>query len=244
MVAPNVLAASLTVTMTSDVNQATAGQQAVISVLIDNNTGNDVSNVKLSVPNSPDWTLVPGSVTVNGETKPDSILGGYTLGTLSSDTSATNYVQFNISLVNTSKTIVSVNVSGDGVSTASSSVTINGNLSSAGTTTTEQNQSSPAANCKIDYTNTSNIPTEICNPLPQNNLDSFLTSMVKVILAATAGFAVIMIVTAGVRLVASGGNQEAVAGAKSQISWALIGLIIAILAYTIISVVINAFAGK
>lgn len=63
-------------------------------------------------------------------------------------------------------------------------------------------------------------------------------------MAATAGFAVIMIVTAGVRMVVSAGNQEAVAGAKSQITWSLIGLIIAILAYTIISVVINALQGK
>ena len=56
--------------------------------------------------------------------------------------------------------------------------------------------------------------------------------------------AVIMIIWGGIRYVLSAGNSAALTSAKNTIIYSIIGLIIAILAYAIVSFVINTVSGS
>ena len=56
--------------------------------------------------------------------------------------------------------------------------------------------------------------------------------------------AVIMIIWGGIRYVLSAGNSAALTSAKNTIMYAVIGLIVGILAYTIVNFVINTVSGN
>ncbi|MBU6447782.1 hypothetical protein KGQ24_03005 [Patescibacteria group bacterium] len=232
-------ASGLDVQVSNSMVSSGSSQLAQVHAVITNSAGKTLNNVNVDVNFPSSASIVPNSIQVSGVPGNLNDLNQIFASTLASGQTIDFYFELLVS--STSNTKVTVSASSNDGSSGSQGITITPTNTSSKT----QNAGSQSApNCNIDYTNTSNVSTQLCNPLPQNNLDSFLTSIVKVILAATAGFAVIMIVTAGVRMVVSAGNQEAVAGAKSQITWSLVGLIIAILAYTIISVVINALQGK
>ena len=54
---------------------------------------------------------------------------------------------------------------------------------------------------------------------------------------------VIVIIVAGLKYVTSAGNPSAISSAKTTILYAVIGLVIAILAYAIVNFVLNSFSG-
>jgi len=64
----------------------------------------------------------------------------------------------------------------------------------------------------------------------------------SVLLFIVGAIAVIMIVIGGLRYVISGGDATQVQGAKNTILYALVGIIIAILAYAAVNFVISSFA--
>ena len=63
----------------------------------------------------------------------------------------------------------------------------------------------------------------------------------SVLLFIVGAIAVIMIVIGGLRYVISGGDSSQVQGAKNTILYALVGVIIAILAYAAVNFVVNSF---
>lgn len=63
----------------------------------------------------------------------------------------------------------------------------------------------------------------------------------SVLLFIVGAIAVIMIVIGGLRYVISGGDSTQVQGAKNTILYALVGIIVAILAYAAVNFVINSF---
>lgn len=63
----------------------------------------------------------------------------------------------------------------------------------------------------------------------------------NILLYVVGAIAVIMIVVGGLRYVISGGNQTQITAAKNTILYAVVGLIIAILAYAIINFVLGTF---
>lgn len=71
------------------------------------------------------------------------------------------------------------------------------------------------------------------------NLGLRVKDIVNIILYVLGIVAVIMIVIGGFRYVISGGDSGAVTGAKNTILYAVIGLIVAILAYAIVNFVIK-----
>jgi len=66
----------------------------------------------------------------------------------------------------------------------------------------------------------------------------------NVLLFVVGAIAVIMIVIGGLRYVISGGNASQVQAAKNTILYALIGVIIAILAYAAVNFVVNSFVSN
>ena len=68
------------------------------------------------------------------------------------------------------------------------------------------------------------------------------TSITNVLLFVIGAVAVIMIIIGGLRYVTSGGNSASISAAKNTILYAIIGIIVALLAYAIIHFVINSFS--
>lgn len=67
------------------------------------------------------------------------------------------------------------------------------------------------------------------------------TTITNVLLFIVGAISVIMIVIGGLRYVLSGGNSSNITAAKNTILYAIVGLVIAILAYAIINFVIGSF---
>lgn len=67
------------------------------------------------------------------------------------------------------------------------------------------------------------------------------TTISNVMLFLVGAISVIMIVVGGLRYVISGGNTTNVGAAKNTILYAIVGLIISLLAYAIINFVIGSF---
>ncbi|MNR60667.1 hypothetical protein D3C85_1822070 [compost metagenome] len=52
-----------------------------------------------------------------------------------------------------------------------------------------------------------------------------------------------MLIIGGIRYTVSGGNQSAITAAKNTIMYAIVGIIIAVLAYAIVNFVLSALTG-
>lgn len=67
------------------------------------------------------------------------------------------------------------------------------------------------------------------------------TTITNVMLFVVGAISVIMVVVGGLRYVVSGGNSGNITTAKNTILYAIVGLIIAIMAYAVINFVIGSF---
>lgn len=79
------------------------------------------------------------------------------------------------------------------------------------------------------------------NPLPTDNLTNMILLIMQGFLAIIAIWAVAFIIVGGFRFVMSQGNEEAVTAARKTITWAVVGLIIALMSFSIIAIVKNIF---
>ncbi len=68
------------------------------------------------------------------------------------------------------------------------------------------------------------------------------TTVSNVMLFIVGAISVIMVVVGGLRYVISGGNSGNITGAKNTILYAVVGLVIAMLAYAVVNFVIASFA--
>lgn len=81
----------------------------------------------------------------------------------------------------------------------------------------------------------------------QGNLfapDGLFRTITNVLLFLVGAVAVIMLIIGGIRYVISGGDQNAVTSAKNTILYAIVGIIVALLAYGIVNFVLTQFAGQ
>jgi uncharacterized membrane protein len=84
----------------------------------------------------------------------------------------------------------------------------------------------------------SGMPSELVG------VDGVFTKITNTVLYAVGIISVIMLIYGGLRYVISGGDSKKVTDAKNTIMYAIIGLIISILAYAIVNFVINAVGGE
>jgi hypothetical protein len=75
----------------------------------------------------------------------------------------------------------------------------------------------------------------------KDDLQGYIKTIVNVMLFILGAIAVIMIIIGGIRYATSNGDAAAIKGAKDTILYAVIGLIVAILAYAIVNFVVGAF---
>lgn len=84
----------------------------------------------------------------------------------------------------------------------------------------------------------SGMPSELVG------VNGVFTRITNTVLYAVGIISVIMLIYGGLRYVISGGDSKKVTDAKNTIMYAIIGLIISILAYAIVNFVINAVGGE
>lgn len=78
----------------------------------------------------------------------------------------------------------------------------------------------------------------------QNNIrrvliDTLIPKLTVLVTGLAAGLAFLFLVIGGVRFATSYGNDQLIESAKKQIMYALIGLVLAIMSYVIITIIIN-----
>jgi hypothetical protein len=72
--------------------------------------------------------------------------------------------------------------------------------------------------------------------------DGVITTITNILLFVVGALSVIMLIVGGLRYVVSGGNSTAVTAAKNTILYAIVGLVIAFLAYAAINFVMTSLA--
>ncbi len=104
------------------------------------------------------------------------------------------------------------------------------------TPATPVNPTTPATNCATAPPGTPNC---LYNPLPTGDFTTFMLLIIKWILGIIGIFAVLFIMIGGFKMITAQGNQESYEGAKKTITWAVIGLVVAILSFSMIAIVEN-----
>lgn len=100
------------------------------------------------------------------------------------------------------------------------------------------------AECEISLTggrdcvNTDDTPDELTGD------EGIFTTIVNVLLFIVGAIAVIMLIIGGIRYTTSNGDSNQVTAAKNTILYAIIGIIVAIIAYAVVNFVITTFAGE
>jgi type IV secretion system pilin len=69
-------------------------------------------------------------------------------------------------------------------------------------------------------------------------------TVTNVLLFIIGAISVIMLIIGGIRYVVSGGDSTAVSSAKNTILYAVVGIVVAILAFALVNFVIGSFAAK
>ena len=70
-----------------------------------------------------------------------------------------------------------------------------------------------------------------------SSLPGFVTNLVKVMLFIVGTLSVVMIIYGGIKYTTSAGDSSKITSAKNTIMYSIIGLVVSVLAYTIISFV-------
>lgn len=96
-------------------------------------------------------------------------------------------------------------------------------------------QCTSPANCAQTGVNNAGGTTQ------KTTLPDVIKTVINIIVYILGAISVIMIIIGGVRYVVSGGDSSAVKGAKDTILYAIVGLVIALLAYAIVNFVIGQF---
>ena len=102
----------------------------------------------------------------------------------------------------------------------------------------EAGGSSNPAQAGADTAKGAGMPSELVG------VNGVFTRITNTVLYAVGIISVIMLIYGGLRYVISGGDSKKVTDAKNTIMYAIIGLIISILAYAIVNFVINAVGGE
>lgn len=90
----------------------------------------------------------------------------------------------------------------------------------------------------IDQTQPNNTPTELFGE------EGMFKRVADVLLFLVGAISVIMLIVGGIRYVVSGGDSTAVQSAKNTILYAIVGIVVAILAFAIVSWISNQFGSQ
>lgn len=98
-----------------------------------------------------------------------------------------------------------------------------------------------AADCATPAECAQNGVDQIDNTSSSTSVGDIIKTIVNVLLFILGAVAVIMIVIGGMRYTVSQGDSAAITSAKNTILYAVIGLVVALLAYAIVNFVVTQF---
>ena len=103
----------------------------------------------------------------------------------------------------------------------------------------------PAASAEGNLTLNSGVDSAQGEGVGQVSTDpeSLVKKFVNIFLFAVGALSVIMLIWGGIRYTTSAGDSNKVTAAKNTVLYAIVGLVIAILAYAIVNMVIDKFKG-
>lgn len=84
-----------------------------------------------------------------------------------------------------------------------------------------------------------NTQSKVCQAKNTDSVTKIIKSVVNILLYVVGAVSVIMIVVGGLRYVTSAGDSNGVSGAKDTIIYAVVGLVVASMAYAIVNFVLN-----
>ena len=87
----------------------------------------------------------------------------------------------------------------------------------------------------------SDSDSKVCAAAKEDSAFSMVQTVINTMLIVLGSVAVIMIVIGGIRYTLSGGDSTGVSNAKNTIIYAVVGLIVAIMAYAIVNFVVSRF---
>lgn len=74
-------------------------------------------------------------------------------------------------------------------------------------------------------------------------MDGIFSTITNILLFVVGALAVVMLIVGGLRYVISGGNNASVTAAKNTVLYAIVGLVIAFLAYAVINFLLSSLSG-
>lgn len=213
------------------------GEKFRVTILIQNTTSQPSTNTIVSFEAPPEFEFQSGNLyyMVNGQDKSNigdkiytDMIGdpGYLIGTIDANNQAE--IEFDMKVNTGTSQSISATVDSDSMNN-----------------TVKQSErvvigSGTDPNCNVDSGNLQNSGQKLCNPLTSRNLDELVARIIRLILSVVGGLAVLMILEAGAVMITAGGNEESITAAKSRITWAIIGLLVSILAYSFVAIIENA----
>ena len=90
----------------------------------------------------------------------------------------------------------------------------------------------------VNCTNNNNTPDNLFGP------DGMFTKIINAALFLIGAVSVLMLIYGGIRYTTSGGNATSVKAAKDTILYAIVGIVVALLAFAIVSWVVNTMVAK
>ena len=101
----------------------------------------------------------------------------------------------------------------------------------------------PAASAEGDFTLTGGVNSAKGDGVNENTADpqALVKQFVNIFLFAVGALSVIMLIWGGIRYTTSAGDSNKVTSAKNTVLYAIVGLVIAILAYAIVNMVMSKF---
>ena len=102
----------------------------------------------------------------------------------------------------------------------------------------------PAASAEGDFTLTGGVNSAKGDGVNENTADpqALVKQFVNIFLFAVGALSVIMLIWGGIRYTTSAGDSNKVTAAKNTVLYAIVGLVVAILAYAIVNMVISKIA--
>ena len=103
----------------------------------------------------------------------------------------------------------------------------------------------PAVSAEGDFTLNSGVTSAKGDGVNDTTSDpqALVKQFVNIFLFAVGALSVIMLIWGGIRYTTSAGDSNKVQAAKNTVLYAIVGLVIAILAYAIVNMVIDKFKG-
>jgi Type IV secretion system pilin len=88
------------------------------------------------------------------------------------------------------------------------------------------------------------VAATIASPIEANTIGALIVRFISFMLSLIGGVSVLFIIIGGFKMVMSNGNEKSAESGKKTVTWAVIGLVVALMAFSIIAIVQNVIGKK